>query len=195
MCNKFLCHNSPKYLVGGTALRLAYNSPRYSEYLDFSLRSKVRQSEFAESIKKVAVLLPFVSITDLSEKYYTHFALLKIKEPFLRQAFSIKIEVSERPVRWKKEIDFISRTCKSEVVPLETVSFVVTLKRVFLDKKKAIKTRDKARDLFDLWWLGEKLGKSISIKLPSEKLIKARSELNQFLPEHMRKLVDSWRKK
>lgn len=180
---------------GGTALRLAYGSPRFSEDLDFALRAKIKQEEFVRIIKQIAEPLSTVSIKDLKEKYYTHFVLFRVKEPYMRQAFSVKIEVSKRPVKWEMDKDFISQTCKSEVVPLEAVGFVITLKRAFLDKKKAIRSREKARDLFDLWWLGRELGKSVSFKLSETELARVRSELNQFLPEHMRKVVDSWRKR
>lgn len=179
---------------GGTALRLAYASPRFSEDLDFSLTKKIKQEVFAKSIQGIVEVLPTVKIADLSEKYYTHFALLKIREPYLKQAFSIKVEISKRPVSWKLGKDYVSRTCKSEVVPLTAVSYVVTLERVFADKQKAAIERDKARDLFDLWWLGKQLNKEISIKLTPKKLARTRAEINQFLPEHMRSLVDTWRK-
>lgn len=180
---------------GGTALRLAYGSPRFSEDLDFALSSKIKQKEFTECVKRIVEPLPTVSIKDLREKHYTHFALLGVKEPYLRQAFSVKIEVSKRPVSWKKGKDFVSQTCKSEVVLLEAVGLVTTLERAFLDKKRAIKSREKARDLFDLWWLGGKLEKKVSFKLSETKLARVRSELNQFLPEHMKRVVDSWRRK
>lgn len=180
---------------GGTALRLAYQSQRFSEDLDFSLRGRVAQKDFGISIKAIAGSLPAVTITDLAEKYYTHFARLKIRETYLRQAFSIKIEVSKRPVKWQEGKDFTIRICKSEVMPLEAVGSVVSLERVLADKKKAVKSRQKARDLFDLWWLGQRLDKPVAMKLSEEKLKWARSELNQFLPEHMRLLVDSWREK
>lgn len=180
---------------GGTALRLSYQSPRFSEDLDFALSSKIKQKEFALNIKKTVEPLPAVAIKELREKYYTHFALIRIKEPYLHQAFPLKIEISKRPVVWKQGKDFVSRRCKSEVLPLETIGFVTSLERNFSDKKKAIKTRKKARDLFDLWWVGEKLKKPVSFKLSKTQLTKVRSELNQFLPEHMRKVVDLWRKK
>ena len=179
---------------GGTALRLAYQSPRFSEDLDFALKTKIKQKDFNAVVKKIAEPLPNLEIKELREKYYTYFGLLKIKEAYLKQTFSIKIEVSKRPVKWQEGKDFTSEACKSEILPLEAVGFVTTLERSFKDKKMAIKSRNKARDLFDLWWLGEKLKKPVSFKLSKTKLVKARSELNQFLPEHMRKTVDLWRK-
>lgn len=186
--------NNKLIFKGGTALRMAYSSPRFSEDLDFALKSSIKQEEFDRVVRRVVESLPTVKIKELTEKYYTHFALLSIRQPYLRQAFSIKIEVSKRPVFWKEGRDFLSQKCKSEVSSLEAVGLVVTLKRAFLDKKKAVKTRQKARDWFDLWWLGEKLGKPTDFKFSKSELVRVRAELNQFLPEHMRKVVDLWRK-
>jgi len=186
--------NNKLIFKGGTALRMAYGSPRFSEDLDFALKSSIKQEEFDRVVRRVVEPLPTVEIKELAEKHYTHFALLVVKEPYLRQAFSIKIEVSKRPVLWRAEQDFISQRCKSEVGSLEAVGLVVTLKRAFLDKKRAVKIRQKARDWFDLWWLGGKLGKPTDFKFSKTELVKIRAELNQFLPEHMRKVVDLWRK-
>lgn len=180
---------------GGTALRLAYNSPRFSEDLDFSLTEEIKNEDFAELIEKTVKDLPTAKIKELTEKYYTHFALLHIKEPYLKQVFPIKIEVSKRPVSWKINKDYVSAPVKSQIVPLEVVGFTVTMERVFKDKKRMIKERDKARDLFDLWWLGQKLDKKVSFNLKDAEIKKASRELNQFLPEPMRLVVEDWRKK
>ena len=178
---------------GGTALRLAHNSPRFSEDIDFSLLEAINKREFAKVIETASKRLSTVKIKELTEKHFTHFALLQIREPYLKQAFSLKIEISKRPVEWKENIDFMAHGLKSQTVPLEAVGFVVTLERAFRDKKRMIKERDKARDLFDFWWLGQKLGKETRIKLNSNQIKKAKSELNQFLPESMRLIVESWR--
>jgi len=179
---------------GGTALRLAYGSPRFSEDLDFSLLEKIKNQEFSEVIKKMTKGLPTVTIKELVEKRYTHFAILKIKEPYLKQAFSLKIEISKRVVSWKEHDDFDSHLLKSQLVPLEAVGFVTTLQRVFKDKKRMIKERDKARDLFDLWWLGQKLNKKVKLSFTDKEIKKISQELNQFLPKPMRLVVESWRK-
>ncbi|MBS3906484.1 MAG: nucleotidyl transferase AbiEii/AbiGii toxin family protein, partial [Syntrophaceae bacterium] len=44
-----------RYLIfkGGTALRLAYGSPRFSEDLDFSLTKDVMKGKFLPLIKKI----------------------------------------------------------------------------------------------------------------------------------------------
>lgn len=178
---------------GGTALRLAYNSPRFSEDLDFSLLKRIKNKDFVDLVEATAKPLPTVKIKELTEKHFTHFAILQIKEPYLRQASPLKIEISKRPVKWKEEVDFIAHELKSQIVPLGAVGFVVTLKRAFKDKKKMVKERKKARDWFDLWWLGQRLNKEVKIKIRNNQIKKVKSELNQFLPEPMRLVVESWR--
>lgn len=178
---------------GGTALRLAYNSPRFSEDIDFSLLKTVDSREFVKVVEAASKQLPTVKIKELTEKHFTHFALLQIKEPYLRQAFSLKIEISKRPVKWKEGVDFVVQELRSQIAPLEAVGYVVTLERVFKDKKRMVKERNKARDLFDLWWLGQRLKRKMKIRLKDGQIKKAKSELNQFLPESMRLVVESWR--
>jgi len=186
-----------KWLIfkGGTALRLAFNSPRFSEDLDFSLLQVIKNKDFIEVIGAAAKPLPTVKIKELTEKRLTHFALLQIREPYLRQSFPLKIEISKRPVRWREEVDFMAHELKSQIVPLEAVGLVVTPERVFKDKTRMVKEREKARDWFDLWWLSQRLGKKIKTQFEKGQIKKMRSELNQFLPESMRLVVESWGQK
>lgn len=168
---------------GGTALRLAYQSLRFSEDLDFALIRKIDWRELKEVIKEVARDLPAVKIKDLKEKYYTYFSLFSIKEDYLPQPFLLKIEISKRSVKWKREEDFQLRQLTSPVTPLKTSGFVVTQWRAFLDKKKAFKERVKGRDLYDLWWLAQNLKEKpvLANGRFANKVISA--ELKRFLPK------------
>lgn len=179
---------------GGTALRLAYGSPRFSEDLDFSLRKEIKHRDFVEVVSATAKALPTVKVRELTEKRFTHFVLLQVKEPYLKQAFPIKIEVSKRLTEWREGRDFAAHVLKSSVVPLEAVGFVITLEKAFEDKERMIGERGKARDLFDLWWLGQKLDKRVELAFGDSEIKKIRAELNQFLPQPMRLVVESWRK-
>ena len=87
---------------GGTCLKKCYfETYRFSEDLDFSLIKKITQKQFEDVIKKIVEFLPNVKIKELIEKRYTYFALIWVKEPYLRQAFSIKIEVSKKDLKKK----------------------------------------------------------------------------------------------
>ena len=56
--------------TGGTALRLCYQSPRFSNDLDFYLKRKLSFSLFKSSILRIKELLK-IEIVDLTSKYYT----------------------------------------------------------------------------------------------------------------------------
>ncbi len=81
--------------AGDTALRLCYQSPRFSNDLDFYLKKKLSFSLFKSSIFKIKKLLK-IEIVDLTSKYYTFLAEFKIKEKFLPFPFRIKIEVRKK---------------------------------------------------------------------------------------------------
>ena len=57
------------------------------------------------------------------------------------------------------------------------------MEQLFQDKTKTLKERQKAKDLFDLWYLAQKLKKEIDlpkIKISPKEL---KRELHKFLPQ------------
>lgn len=168
---------------GGTALRLAYQSLRFSEDLDFALTGQINWTALKKVLQREVASLTTVKIKELTEKHYTYFSLFSIKESFLPQPFLLKIEISKRPVKWKKGNDFRLTQLTSNVTSLKTTGFVSTKKRVFLDKKKAFRERVKARDVYDLWWLAQEFGKKpflINGRFNKKAVV---SELKRFLPK------------
>ena len=103
---------------GGTALRLAYNSMRFSEDLDFSLIERISWRGLKKILAKRVADFKTLKIRDLREKYYTYFALFSIKEDFLHQPFLLKVEISKRLVDWKKEEDFRLNQLTTSITPL-----------------------------------------------------------------------------
>lgn len=166
---------------GGTALRLAYDSPRFSEDLDFSILKSFSCQKIKKTYQRLSHDFPFLSLVDFRDKYFTCFAIFKIKEPFLHQAFSIKVEISKRKVNWKKGLDYCQKILHTSVTPIRVFALVTTQERIFKDKKRAIKERDKARDLFDLWYLGQILKRPVHLKKIKKDAKKIRAELNQYL--------------
>ncbi|MGB9706971.1 MAG: nucleotidyl transferase AbiEii/AbiGii toxin family protein [Microgenomates group bacterium] len=168
---------------GGTALRLAYQSLRFSEDLDFALIKKIKWGELKKILEEVAKDLPTVKVKELTEKYYTYFGLFSIKEDYLPQPFLLKIEISKRPVKWKEGKDFQLLQLTSLVTPLKTSGFVVTRERIFADKKKAFRQRVKGRDLYDLWWLAQYFKKKPVLANGRFEKKKISAELKRFLPK------------
>lgn len=177
---------------GGTALRLAYDSPRFSEDLDFSALKFFSCKKIKKIYQKLTNILPFLSLSEFRNKYFTCFALFKIKEPFLSQTFSIKVEISKRKIDWKKDIDYHQIVLHSPVTPVKVFGLVASQDRLFKDKKRILYEREKARDLFDFWYLGQILKKQVDFKKmkikKNSKKIKA--ELNQFLPAKYRRVTE-----
>lgn len=175
---------------GGTALRLAYNSVRFSEDLDFSIRGAIDWEEVKRVLEGVSQDFTAVKKKDMREKYYTYFSLFSIKEDFLTQPFSVKIEISKRPVKWVKNRDFELKSLASPVTPVRASGLVTTMTRAFLDKKKAARERIKGRDLYDLWWLGQQLGKRVVMPNGKFRNERVAAELKRFLPKGNWWLID-----
>ncbi len=177
---------------GGTALRLAYGSPRFSEDLDFTLIREINRTEFMNFLKETGKKYPAIAGVETREKFYTVFALVKIKEEYQDRSFSIKIEVSKRQGSWKKEKDLNQKIIRSEVTPLSVLANVASLERLLEEKKDAIKNRKATRDLFDLWYINQLLKIQIKPNFAGYAKKQTKSELHRLLPRNYWRLVDSW---
>jgi len=178
---------------GGTSLRLAYSSPRYSEDLDFTMLEEFGANNFIEFLKNVVnKYKENIAIEAEIEKFYTIFAIVKVRENFLNRAFSIKIEISKRKGKWIKEKDFTDRVIKSEVSPLTVLARVATLLSILREKKDALKHREAARDIFDYWYINQLLKKEAKIDLSGYDKMLVKSELHRLLAKPYWRVVDSW---
>ncbi|MBU1127430.1 MAG: nucleotidyl transferase AbiEii/AbiGii toxin family protein [Patescibacteria group bacterium] len=142
--------SSENYLFkGGTALKLLFNSPRFSEDLDFS--GFIKESTAYEKILEQTLLsFSFENIkVDLLESKATSGGHLAIID-FL--AFREKIEI-------RSEISFRKGILKREILlatPLIVPSYkVYALSRELLVEEKigALLSRQKPRDFFDLYFI------------------------------------------
>jgi len=178
-----------KFLIfkGGTVLRLVYGSPRFSEDLDFSLTLDRLKGRFKTLIRKIVAPYPELTITDLEVKYYTYLGEIKVMQDYLPSPFRIKIEISKRRMRvYNSELALISS-------PVSTVQFlgrVATLKQLYKDKLTCIKGRAKPKDIFDLWYISQKLNKVYrpeTILIPKRELVR---ELRKYLPKDFWPVID-----
>ena len=143
-----------RYLIfkGGTALRLTYGSPRFSEDLDFSLTKDVLKGKFSSLIKKIIAPFPELSLTDLEEKYYTYLAEIKVTQNYLPFPFRIKIEILKREI---KDYQWELKLLNSPATVIQVIGQVATLSQIYKDKLACLKGRAKPKDLFDLWYVSE----------------------------------------
>lgn len=171
---------------GGTCLRLAYNSFRFSEDLDFSLLLPVGFADFSKVVKKIAAKYPEMNIIDLFDMKQTLFAKLAVGVGDWR--VGIKIEISKRKENWRRSADYQLKLLQSPLSGSTPLINTATLKKIYQDKILTAKNREKPRDWFDLWFLAQKLGKSWDNKIPlSKKLMLDRVRF--LLPRDKRRIL------
>lgn len=125
---------------GGTALKLFYELPRYSEDIDYDFLGKISPPEMMDILKTV-VFKKRWEVTDDAVKYNTILLELRFGGP--ERNFRIKIEISTRKKKLKKTIQSLRG------VP------VLTLEPSFLMAEKLITfiERQAGRDIFDAWFI------------------------------------------
>lgn len=177
---------------GGTALRLAYNSPRFSEDLDFTLIKDFDREKFISFLKELEQKYPAIIAVEANEKFYTIFGLIRIKEDYLSLAFSIKVEVSKREGEWVNDKDYTDKIIRSEVTPLTVLAQVASVERILEEKEDAIKNRKAPRDIFDYWYINQLLKKEVNVSFEGYDKTHAKAELHRLLPRTYWRIIDSW---
>lgn len=149
--------------VGGTALRFAYNLPRFSEDLDFSLESPEGYDPvpWMKKLKRELQLAGFEASLNWNDRKTVHTAWIKVggilKEAGLAamadQKLSIKLEIDTRPPAGAE--------CQKSIINRHMV-FALQYHRLpslMAGKTHALLTRKypKGRDWYDLlWYLGHR---------------------------------------
>jgi predicted nucleotidyltransferase component of viral defense system len=177
---------------GGTALRLAYGSPRFSDDLDFSATSAIPGDEFRSLCEAAARDLSSIALVEALTKRFTQFALYRVSLPYIPRSFSIKIEMSTRRQHWKLGQHYELKLLKSEISNVSVLAQVATLEKLWKDKQSAFAARKHPRDLYDLWFISQKLGKEFVPGLAGidKKVIKR--ELRKYLPRNHWSVIDQW---
>lgn len=178
-----------RYLIfkGGTALRLVYGSPRFSEDLDFSLIADKLKGKFSLLIKNIVSPYPELAITDLEEKYYTYLGEIKVTQDYLPTPFRIKIEISKRRERgYKSEISLIS----SPISIMQCLGRVAALEHLYQDKLACLKDRAKPKDIFDMWYICQKLKKEYRPLATSISKTTLTRDLRKYLPRDYWPIID-----
>lgn len=174
---------------GGTALRLAYDSPRFSEDVDLIQIKKIEFSEFKNFIAKTALSNNWQA-KDLKNKRQTMFALFLLSDNKLKHNFSLKIEV-HKPAK-KANLDQKLMLIKSPVSFLEPLLLAPSLEKLKELKLAALRGRDKARDIFDLWYIARLLREPFALPAGHRKFSKRefKNELQVFLPKKYYPVID-----
>jgi predicted nucleotidyltransferase component of viral defense system len=179
-------------LKGGTALRLAYGSPRFSDDLDFSTLTAISEDAFVVAVEATARAVSQAILAEALSKQFTLFALYRIREPFLPYSFSIKVEISTRPETWEDPHDLMLRLLTSPVTPISVLAHVATLERMWRDKQAALAARRQPRDLYDLWFIAQALRQPFTPDLSSLDRQAIRRELRKYLPSTQWQVIEQW---
>ncbi|MFH1564535.1 MAG: nucleotidyl transferase AbiEii/AbiGii toxin family protein [bacterium] len=140
---------------GGTALRLAYQSFRFSEDLDFLLETDdaSNKKELKQALQTMAQNNKGVAVEEIFEKRNTIFGLLHIENELLKHAIRIKIEICKKKNGVKSENFLLASPINNKDVIFKTAD----LESLHKMKETAIKNRNMPRDWFDYWYLCQKL--------------------------------------
>jgi predicted nucleotidyltransferase component of viral defense system len=155
------------FFKGGTCIRLIYGGSRFSEDLDFTV--ELEEKEFENQIIKYlnAMVkkypLSFKEKDAIIGKSY----LVTINTDFLKQEVYVKLDFSFREKALKPE----KRIVRDNEYPIVFGSFVYCLSKdeILAEKIRAVLTREKSRDIYDIWMLLE-LGGELKKGVIREKL-------------------------
>ena len=177
---------------GGTALRLAYNSPRFSVDLDFSPLTKIVYSDFSRIMKEIDSRYKEITLKDLKDKFYTLFALFSIGEPNLKHNFSIKIELNKKLLPAAPNV-FEPRLLISITSPVQVLMNTYTLAQIKKEKWEAVKTRRQPRDVFDLWYVANLERAPWQAPATDYSMLEWKNELNRLLPKKLYSVIEQLR--
>lgn len=174
------------YFKGGTALRIIYQSPRFSEDLDFSTISDTALIEQA-IIQTLAAIEKTGINTHLQEAKKTSGGYLAgVTFQLLEQTVSILLQISLRQGKNKGEVITIA----SDFIPPYIV-MSLSKEQLIHEKIQALLQRHKPRDFYDLYFIlrSNLMPKELMAILPKalktlkDSDLNFEAELKQFLPK------------
>lgn len=174
------------YFKGGTALRILYKSPRFSQDLDFTASLtdvKATKSLLIETLKQIERENIQVSLKESTPTSGGFIAIISFDA--FEQVTDIQLEISMREGEKRGDILAIS----SDYVPAYNI-FALAVEQLVDEKIQALLTRKKARDFYDLYFILRKqlpipdknivFPKILAILRSSD--VNFEVELRQFLP-------------
>ena len=176
------------FFKGGTAIHLIYQAPRCSEDLDFSVTSSM--SEFNTYIAAVLKRMEDEEgVTWKEKKSISGRQFLLAAEDIPPYKAYIALDFSFREKIFSDE-----RSVIQTAYPVLFTSYVHHLSQdeILAEKIRAVMTRKKGRDLYDLWYLLTK-GAQVNQEMLKKKL--AFYEISKITNADIRKRVASFSKK
>jgi predicted nucleotidyltransferase component of viral defense system len=161
----------PLVFKGGTYLWFFHGLPRFSEDLDFTAKEKL-QENLPETVSKSLELFGIQNkIKTITTNETTLSFRISVKGPLNTVQLDecrVYVEISKREEVSKKALP-IKLDFPAYNLPTKRISGM-DLEEVAAEKTRAILTRDKARDVFDLQYLIEKKSVAFNQELANRKL-------------------------
>lgn len=177
------------FFKGGTALKLLYQSPRFSEDLDFDC-ALIDYKEIENLLEETLAQIEKENIKfNLKEAKQTSGGFLAtISFEAFEQPIDLRLEISLREVEKKGEVMGVTN---SDYVPPYNIT-AVAQEQLVAGKIEALLSRKKPRDFYDLYFMlraqmlpPEKKNILPQVLLDLQKLdINFEAELKQFLPKN-----------
>lgn len=184
---------------GGTALRIVFQSPRFSEDLDFSTNKLFSLKGIEQIIIKAISDIENIGIkTDIKESKSTtggYLGIINFK--FLEYNIDIYLEISFRK---KEDIKGEAFIINNSFLP-SYLLVMLSQDQMIAEKIQATLSRQKPRDFFDIYFLlrGGMINASNKILLKSVKgtiektKINFSNELKTFLPIHQHLIIKDFK--
>lgn len=146
-----LSANTTLVFKGGTAIRLFYGSPRFSEDLDFNtaLAKNELHQLLTQAVGEVSRTVPNLFIKEL--KSISGFsAKVYLQTPIATMPLTIKLDFSEREITHQVRQSTIATS-----LPIASYSLihVMSEEEILAEKLRTIFQRQKGRDIYDIWFL------------------------------------------
>lgn len=180
------------FFKGGTALRLLFGSPRFSEDLDFSTKyedSKITKL-LKKVIKKINKEIPDLRLAPFHKgREGIRFRIIFKNDEF-KYPFSVRLDFHRQKSILNTQISTLTTQFPIIIFPQ---IFHLTGEGILIEKFKALDSRNKGRDVFDIWFL---LSKGIKFKSTKNyKSLKSfpqsdlEKDLSKFLPRNQRQII------
>ena len=176
------------FFKGGTAIRLILGGTRFSEDLDFTVDGNIRDfnlfiSKFFKKLEKLYGFNFKKRTTTVGEKY-----LLTVDSKTNDYKIYVNLDFS-----FREKVLVPAKEIISTDYPVIFTSFITYMDKeeILAEKIRAIMTRDKGRDIYDLWFL---LNKNVPVtdNLVIEKL--AYYNIRDFSPDQLVAKIEKFSK-
>jgi hypothetical protein len=182
---------------GGTCLYKAYKLNRFSEDLDFSAAKSFKPRDFFKRLPYLFGLLNITCHVHLEEFQNSLNARLQISGPLYdgrKESLStLLLDISRRERVLLPAQRFPYSSLYSEIPSFDL--HVMDKREIFAEKIRAIYSRNKARDVYDLWYLARRRNIAFDSALVAKKLssIGLKFDMRPFLSKLDEK-KESWGK-